>query len=82
MNENNFNQLKWRCRRGMLEIDVMLQRYLDQKYREADKQERQLFLKLTELEDSELLRLLMGQSAPVEEPLCKLVEKIRAIKHL
>jgi antitoxin CptB len=28
-------KLRWRCRRGMRELDVLLSRYLDEEYRTA-----------------------------------------------
>lgn len=42
-------QLQWQCRRGMLENDIILKRYLSNSYMEATPVERQLFeLLLTE----------------------------------
>ncbi|MFZ1712954.1 MAG: succinate dehydrogenase assembly factor 2, partial [Nitrosomonas sp.] len=29
---NEVNRIRWRCRRGMLELDIVLQRFLDNQY--------------------------------------------------
>lgn len=74
------NKLKWRCRRGTLELDIMLLRYLDQRYPRADRDEQAAFLQLLALEDSELLHHLMGNTLPESETLAKLVRKIRTLE--
>jgi len=73
------NKLRWRCRRGTLELDLMLTRYLEQRYQSANQSERQTFLKLLELEDSELLRYLMSDCRPVDTDFADLVKEIRRL---
>ena len=54
-------QLRWQCRRGMLELDYVLERYLDDHYAEADAGERKRFRMLLTAQDPELqLWLLNG----------------------
>jgi antitoxin CptB len=40
---NEIKQLRWRCRRGTLELDLILLRYLDNHYLAADKAEQMAF---------------------------------------
>ena len=47
-------KLRWQCRRGTKELDLLLQRYLDSGYLLADDEEKALFVELLELEDDEL----------------------------
>ncbi|MBD9355666.1 FAD assembly factor SdhE [Methylomonas albis] len=75
----NINKLRWRCRRGTLELDLMLLRYLENRYLAAEPTEQQEFLLLLELEDTELMRYLMGEQLPEFESLTKLVLAIRAL---
>ncbi len=59
------NRLRWRCRRGMRELDVLLTRYLERDYPGASSHERSLFAELLELQDPELASyLLVGEPAP------------------
>ncbi|MGZ4960597.1 MAG: FAD assembly factor SdhE [Methylomonas sp.] len=74
---SELNKLRWRCRRGTLELDRMLTRYLENRYLAADETERQAFQMLLALEDSELIGYLMGEK-PVEIlQLAQLVDIIR-----
>ena len=73
------SKLSWRCRRGTLELDLLLTRYLERCYQQADPDEQQQFEHLLTLEDPQLQHYLMGQSRPQEEALVALVDKIRAL---
>jgi antitoxin CptB len=75
----NINKLRWRCRRGTLELDLMLLRYLESRYPKADISEQQTFLLLLGLEDTELMRYLMGEQLPQDELLTNLILIIRAL---
>lgn len=53
-------RLRWQCRRGTKELDLLLQSYLETGYLLADDEEQTLFVELLALEDDELLGVLMG----------------------
>jgi antitoxin CptB len=57
-------KLRWRCRRGMRELDVILERYLDQRYPHAPLAEQQAFETLLDLPDPELFAYLMRRETP------------------
>ena len=58
------NRLMWASRRGMLELDLMLQPFVEQHYDQLDLTDQQLFQKLLELEDQQLfLWLGRGEQA-------------------
>jgi antitoxin CptB len=60
-------RLRWRCRRGMRELDVVLQRYLERCYPGAAPAEQRAFERLLELQDPQLLAYLMRQDVPDPE---------------
>jgi antitoxin CptB len=70
-------KLKWRCRRGIKELDVLLTRYLEQYYEPASLTEQQAFQALLELSDAKLYNYLIKNEKPVETSLRFLVEKIK-----
>jgi len=72
---NELSKLKWRCRRGMKELDVLLTRYLEQSYEQAPIAEQQTFQALLELPDMELYAYLVGQKTPTDGKWRALVEK-------
>ena len=49
-----FSQLYWQCRRGNLELDLLLKNYLENAYPKAGELERQQFVKLLALDDDDL----------------------------
>jgi antitoxin CptB len=71
--------LKWRCRRGMKELEVILIRYLEQNYTPASAAEQQAFVTLLELPDIEIYAYLVGQRFPAETEQSALVAKIRQL---
>ena len=64
MTDVELNRLRWRCQRGMLELDHILGGFLDGAYRDADAEARAAFADLLALEDVEILDLIVGQAAP------------------
>lgn len=54
------NRLRWKCRRGMLELDIMLHSFLDNGYANLDMANIKLFEQLLGYEDNPLFELLMG----------------------
>jgi antitoxin CptB len=74
---DNIPKLQWACRRGMLELDVLLGNFLNEAYPHLAKEEKILFINLLNLSDPELIAYLMGQEKPADEGLAKITEKIR-----
>ena len=72
---NQLARLRWQCRRGTKELDLLLQRYLETGYLLTDEEEK---VELLELEDDELLAVLMGKLEVEMEEMKFLIEKIRA----
>jgi antitoxin CptB len=58
-------RLRWRARRGLLENDLLIGRFLDRHGRTLDAAQNRALLKLLELPDTELLDLLLGRTEPV-----------------
>ncbi len=71
------SQLRLRCRRGMLELDLIMERYLDQHYPSANREEQALFIELLELQDPELYPLVTAATAAPER-FAALVTKLAA----
>ena len=75
--QREFSRLRWRCRRGMRELDELLVRYLEHDYAAASARERAAFERLLELQDPELLGYLVGRQTPPEEDLQRVVARLR-----
>jgi antitoxin CptB len=57
-------RVRWRCRRGLLELDLILARFLDHRYDALGPEERALFEELLEHSDNDLLDLALGRCEP------------------
>jgi antitoxin CptB len=73
-------RLRWRCRRGMRELDVMLTRYLDRVWATASPTERDAFLQLVELQDPDLFGYLVGRTIPAEDSQRAIIACIRRLE--
>lgn len=69
-------RLRWRCRRGLLELDLILQTVLDDFYEVLTANEQATFLELLELPDSQLLDYFQGRDEPPQNNLKQLIIKI------
>lgn len=72
------SSLRWRCRRGMRELDVLLGRWLDQAWSEASSDLREAFAALLQREDNEIWDWLMGRVEPDSE-FEALIDDIRSL---
>ncbi len=70
------SRLRWHCRRGMRELDVVLQRYLEQRYPVAPQRERQAFARLLDQQDPQLLAYLMGREMPADPDQAHVVTRL------
>ena len=70
------SRLKWRCRRGMRELDVLLQRYLEQRYAYAPQEEQQAFEALLELPDPQLFAYVVKREQPSDPQRANVVARL------
>ena len=77
--EAELSRLRWRCRRGMRELDQLFGRYLDRNWRQASAEERDVFLRLLETEDDRLWHWFMGHETSDDGEIQTLVDRIRAL---
>lgn len=73
--DDRMARLRWRCRRGMLELDLILARFLDTEYAQLTPRERESFDALLQLGDATLLALLEGRQP--SERFAPLIERLR-----
>ena len=69
-------KLKWRCRRGMLELDLLLERFCDHGLSELTQAEGKALEQLLQMPDPDLLACLMGYAQPIETELRDVVTRI------
>lgn len=76
----DIKNVKWRSRRGMLELDLILQPFLEKGFSQLAEQEKQLYWNLLEEEDQDLWRWLLNiEQAP--ELYQNLIASIKKYRH-
>lgn len=72
-------RVRWRCRRGMRELDQLLLRHLDRAWAAESEHARGVFLRLLDCEDDRLWRWFMGHEVPPDVEIASLLARIRAL---
>ena len=71
------SRLRWRCRRGMLELDLILKQFLDQDYDALPVEQKALLDQLLDYPDQLLFDLLLGHMVSSDKDIAQLVSHIR-----
>ena len=72
----SFKRLKWHCRRGMLELDLLLEPFLDEVFLTLEEEDKVRFYKLIESEDQDLFLWFMQTEIPQDPDLARIVDII------
>ena len=72
------NRMRWAARRGMLELDLVLEPFVTECYAGLDARDRERFQQLMISEDQDLFSWFLGRDQPKDEELAAIVSKILA----
>ncbi len=67
VDERTLSMLRWRCRRGLLENDLFVERFFKRQGDTITERQAQALLVLMDLPDNDLLDLLLGRKEPEGE---------------
>jgi antitoxin CptB len=70
------NRLMWASRRGMLELDLILQPFVEQHYDNLSEADKSLFHSLLELEDQQLFLNLVRREESTDPDVQRIVKII------
>lgn len=73
------NQIKWRCRRGLLENDLFIERFFARYEAELTRGQAAGLMKLMDLPDNDLLDLLLRRREPEGEMASEEVLEVLAL---
>jgi len=71
--------MKWQCRRGMRELDVLLSGWLEDQYDAVGDDDRSAFRRLLSLPDPEIARYLLAGERAGDPDIARVVERIRGV---
>ena len=69
-------RLKWACRRGMLELDVLLMPFVDEAFDSLDYEHQEIFERLLTSDDPDLFAWFMGHQQCQDPELAGMVSTI------
>lgn len=72
-------RIRWRCRRGMRELDQLFERYLERCWASDSDAGRALFLRLQDCEDDTLWRWFMGYEEAADADIAAIIRRIREL---
>ena len=73
-----YERLRWRSRRGLLELDIVLERFWKNSGDALHEADAQALERLLQLPDNDLLDLVMGRAEAPDEQLRAMVKKLRS----
>jgi antitoxin CptB len=74
-------RLRWRCRRGMRELDVLLTNYLDSQFQAAPAGEQAAFRALLESQDTVIHAYCLGTETPPDATTRALIGRLTSGPH-
>ncbi len=69
---------RWQCRRGMLELDLLLNNFVDKEVSKLTTEQKQTFELLLSYPDQTLLDLLLANAVSSDPSISMLVQQIRS----
>jgi succinate dehydrogenase flavin-adding protein (antitoxin of CptAB toxin-antitoxin module) len=78
MDSVSLHRLKWKCRRGLLELDIVLERFLSTQATSLSDEELARLSELLETGDNELWDIVIGRSEQFDLRHHDLIERLRA----
>ena len=75
----HMERVRWRSRRGLLELDIVLGRFIELYYTQLGDTERQAFEVLLDMPDNPLWDMIAGKCEAETGEQQALLEKIRAV---
>ncbi|MDO8436815.1 MAG: succinate dehydrogenase assembly factor 2 [Nitrosomonadaceae bacterium] len=69
---------RWRCRRGLLELDIVLQRFMDKHYTQLSETELQQLVTLLDLSDNDLWDMITTRKELADASLWPVLRLLQA----
>jgi antitoxin CptB len=74
---SELDRVRWSCRRGLLELDLVLERFVTDHYERLSQREKAVLRELLKLPDNDLLDLAMGRADTTDPEYGDLIKLMR-----
>ena len=79
MDELEIKRIRWRSRRGLLELDLVLERFLAGHFATLDERQLQAYRRLLDLPDNDFLDAVDGKAELGDPELMEIIGLLRAV---
>ena len=76
ISDSEYNRHCWASRRGMLELDLMMVPFMEQRFKQLDEINQQRYIDLLESEDTDLFSWLLGREIPSDPEMEAIIQQI------
>ncbi|BAH83005.1 FAD assembly factor SdhE [Candidatus Ishikawella capsulata] len=76
MKNNEKSRILWACRRGMLELDIIIMRFFKKKYDHISYHQQKLFIELLKCDDIDLFNWIINRHKPQNIKLQHIIQLI------
>ena len=80
--EGERSRLLWRCRRGIREMDIVLQEFLNHSYDTLSDDDKNSFAQLLDEADLDILNWIMGKDEPENDAIKNIITLIRQSRQI
>jgi antitoxin CptB len=74
---SEISRLRWLCRRGMKELDLLFNKYLEQSYPLATKADQQAFEAILQMQDPQLYDMILGRFESEDKDIARVIGILR-----
>ena len=75
-------RLLWRCRRGIKEMDIILQEFINVSYDHLNDEDKNAFSKLLDEQDLDILNWIIGKDKPANDRLANIINIIKTSRNI
>ena len=72
------SELKWKCRKGIRELDVLLTKYLEEIFINLPKQEQDIFIEFVNIDSNELFDIVFNKKIS-DSKFLKIIENLTSV---
>jgi antitoxin CptB len=74
---SELNRIRWRCRRGLLELDLILTTFLDQRFDSLTEHQKAQFVQLIDNSDNDLWDLIANKKSSANHDLREIIQLLQ-----
>ena len=74
---SELSRVRWKCRRGMLELDALLGDFVESRYLSLNHAQRKRFQAFLNYPDQQLFDYFFGQTQPIDKDVADVIQWIR-----